>query len=305
MKQTLGRLFLAAFSSLTALSGANAQALPNGTLETWSTRGLALAPADWFTFDDFLLAAQVPVQIGNTTRTTDKHGGTYAAQLENKTVLGNTAPGVLGVGPRATVDQDFPGGISFTGRPAGMQFYYKLTGAAAASELAGAQVVLTKWDGTQSNIIGGGALLLTPTTTYTLATIPVAYVSAAAPDSIHILFTSSTQARPTVGSTLFIDDVVLTGTITAVTDAARNAAVSVYPNPSTSGLFALHTTRDASWTRAAYTVTDATGRVILRQAAAANVIGPRAVDLRSQRAGVYTLRLETPDGPVFHKLVIQ
>ncbi|TGE22430.1 T9SS type A sorting domain-containing protein [Hymenobacter aquaticus] len=307
MKNKLVRLCLVVLSGLTAASAASAQTLPNGNLETWANRGAALAPTGWFTFDDILSSIGFPLPTGTTTRTTDKHGGTYAAQLEAKTnaLLGATFPGVLGIGSNPNLDADFPGGIPFTARPANMQFYYKLTGTAAANETAGAQVVLTKWNGTEAELVGGAAIELAPAAGYTLVTLPLDYISSVAPDSIRILFVSSTAEEPTVGRLLFIDDVVMSGTATPTRDAERNAAVSVYPNPSADGLFLLTHTKQASWSRAAFTVTDATGRVVLRQPeAAANSFGPRRVDLRGQKAGMYTLLLDTPDGPVVQKLLI-
>ncbi|WP_167856543.1 T9SS type A sorting domain-containing protein [Hymenobacter metallicola] len=307
MKQQFVRIGLTALSSLLALSAAQAQALPNGTLETWETRAISLAPAGWFTFDDVLASSGFPLAAGTTTRSTDKHAGTYAARLESKTntLLDVTFPGVLGLGTSPNIDADFPGGIPFTSRPASMQFYYKLTVPATSADAAGAQVVLTKWDGARSNVVAGGVIQLAPTSSYTLSTVPLQYQSSVAPDSIRILFVTGTQSTPTAGTVLFIDDVVMTGTATPTVDAARNAAVTVYPNPSADGLFTLSTTREASWTGAAYTVSDVTGRTVLQQPAApANATGPRTVDLRGQRAGVYTLRLNTPEGPVVHKLLI-
>ncbi|MCB2407647.1 T9SS type A sorting domain-containing protein [Hymenobacter lucidus] len=306
MKKTLVRLCLTALTTAVSLS-ATAQTLPNGTLETWQTRGTALAPTSWFTFDDVLANSGFPFPVSTTSQTIDKHGGTYAALLENKSnpIFGFTFPGILGLGAGATIDSEFPGGIPFTGRPANMQFYYKLTGAAAATEMAGAQIILTKWNGTETTVIAAGADELAPASTYTLRTIPLQYASSATPDSIRIVFISSTNDAPTVGTSLYIDDVVLSGTATPTLDAARNAAVTVYPNPSADGLFMLSTSREANWVRAAYTVADMTGRIIVRQPAApANASGLRTVDLRGQRAGVYTLRLDTPDGPVIHKLLI-
>ncbi|PJJ48088.1 T9SS type A sorting domain-containing protein [Hymenobacter chitinivorans] len=308
MKKTFLRLFLLALTSAGTLTAASAQTLPNGNLETWVTRGTALAPTGWATFDDVLISLGFPIPTGTTSRSTDKHGGQYAALLENKAnpLLGVTFPGVLIIGSSADLNADFPGGVPFTARPANMQFYYKLTGAAAATEMAAAQVVLTRWNGSESVIIAAGGTDLAPAANYTLQTIPLDYESSAAPDSIRILFASSTQDAPTVGSALLIDDVVMTGTALATVNAARNAAITVSPNPSNTGLFTLSTSRDASWTRSAYTVTDIAGRVVLRGAAApVNASGQRTVDLRGQRAGLYTLRLDTPEGPVVHKLLLQ
>ncbi|UOQ52681.1 T9SS type A sorting domain-containing protein [Hymenobacter cellulosivorans] len=304
MKKTFLRFLLTALTSAGALTAASAQALPNGNFENWETRGATLAPVGWVTLDD---AFGLPISSGTVTRSSDKNGGQYAALLENKPYIlpGVTFPGVLAIGTNADPEADLPGGVPFTGRPANMQFHYKLTGTTAASEIAGVQVALTRWTGTETVIVAAGGAELAPAANYTLETVPLEYESSATPDSIRIIFASGTSDEPTVGTALLIDDVVMTGTALATVNAARNAAVSVSPNPST-GVFTLSTSRDASWTRSAYTVTDVAGRVVQRGAAApVNASGQRTVDLRGQRAGMYTLRLDTPEGPVVHKLLLQ
>ncbi|TGE15182.1 T9SS type A sorting domain-containing protein [Hymenobacter elongatus] len=308
MRKTILLICLAAISSMMTVSAALAQALPNGTLETWETRGFSQTPTGWFTLNDVTQAAVpgFPFPINTTTRTTDKHGGNFAARLqnENNALLG-PLPGLLGIGGTININSGTLGGIPFASRPARLEFYYKLTGSNAANDSAAVQVILTKTVNGQQTLVAEGGLVLLPTGSYSLSTVPLQYASAIAPDSIQIIFLSSTRTESLANTALYIDDVRMTGTVTSTLDATRNAAVTVYPNPSTDGLFTLATMQEASWARAAYTVSDVTGRVVLRQAAApANARGPRAVDLRGHRAGVYTLRLDTSEGPIVHKLLI-
>ncbi|UOQ71930.1 T9SS type A sorting domain-containing protein [Hymenobacter cellulosilyticus] len=309
MKKTFVRLFLTALTTAVTLTAASAQALSNGTLENWETRGPYQAPTDWFTTDDVAQAVipGLPFAVNATTRTTDAHGGTYAARLANtNNVLLGMLPGILGIGGTVNPASNTIGGISFTGRPARVEFFYKLTGANAAADMPAAQVVLTKTVNGQQSLVASGELLITPANGYTLASVPLEYESSIAPDTIQIIFSSSTADEPMAGTVLFVDDVTVAGTALATVNAARNAAITVSPNPSNTGLFTLSTARDASWTRSAYTVTDVAGRVVYRGAAApVNATGQRTVDLRGQKAGLYTLRLDTPEGPVVHKLLLQ
>ncbi len=72
--------------------------------------------------------------------------------------------------------------------------------------------------------------------------------------------------------------------------ATEAAAVSVYPNPSATGVFTL-----AGAGGAEAVVTDALGRVVRRQSVAAGT-GPAPLDLSGAPPGVYLLRLRWGDG---------
>ncbi|RYU79139.1 T9SS type A sorting domain-containing protein [Hymenobacter persicinus] len=324
MKTALLRFSLLAAAGLLTLGTARAQqAVSNGTLETWVTRH-GDAPTDWLTFDDALAVALPGFPLppsGGVTKSTDAHAGSFAAKLTsvNLTFPPVVGPGLLALGTKITQNDvdadtlDLVGGLPYTSRPARMQFYYKFAGTVATSDdRPTASVALTRTVGGVRQLVAKGRLFLpTTATTYTLATVPLTYKSSVVPDSIHIVFASAdvtydSNSDFTAGNSLFIDDVVMTGTATATRDAQLQAAVGVYPNPSTTGLFALAATTETSLLTGAYTVTDALGRVVLSQPAQpANATGTRPVDLRSQPAGVYSLRLDTPRGPVMHQLLIK
>ncbi|WP_165768257.1 T9SS type A sorting domain-containing protein [Hymenobacter amundsenii] len=114
-------------------------------------------------------------------------------------------------------------------------------------------------------------------------------------------------AGSTNNNILLLDDVQLVGTVTSArAGTTAPAALQVYPNPSASGEFSLASLTDAALATAPLTITNATGRQVLRQGAApASAAAGRLVDLRGQRGGVYLLRLETAAGPIVRKLVIQ
>jgi|SRR6476661_329851 len=308
--QKIIRFALSLLGGLTLLATAPAQAqtFANSDLENWAMRNSTQAPVDWLTTDDVfsaVIGTPLPFTLGTVSRTADRQSGSYAAKLEtvSNPFLGDTLPGLLVLGNRFSTQGGLPGGMPFTARPASLQFYYKLTGANAANDSAQVVVALTRnVNGSQTPIAGAQRLLLTPTSTYTLVTLPLVYTPATfSPDSVHIIITSGGADMPTPGTALYIDNLRFTGT-SAARDAKLDAALSVYPNPST-GRFTLNSTEPALLA-APLTVMDATGRCVLR-AEAARPAATRALDLSGQPGGIYTLQLQTAEGIVTRKLVVQ
>jgi hypothetical protein len=96
------------------------------------------------------------------------------------------------------------------------------------------------------------------------------------------------------------------GTLLATRDAALQRALTVYPNPSASGLFKV----DLGGTLKAgaqLSVVDVLGRRVLAQTLSAAAVGAKSVNLNlsNEKAGVYTLQIRTDAGIATQKLVIQ
>jgi hypothetical protein len=95
-------------------------------------------------------------------------------------------------------------------------------------------------------------------------------------------------------------------TILGNRNAELQKALSVYPNPSASGVFNLQL---ASGIKAGTTVRvfDAVGRQVLNQTLNATTIASQlsTVDLSKEKAGLYTLELRTENGVAQQKLVIE
>ena len=311
----LSPVFLAAHL-LSPLVGQAQQVVPNGPLETWTTRNGSDAPVQWQTTDDVLrLSLQNLPPTGTVIKSSDMHGGSYAAKLTNVNIatLGQV-PGFLSLGNSLgnlnRVDSlENLGGLPYTSRAARFQFYYKFAGTITqASDRPKAAIRLTRTVGGVRTVVAYGRKYLTlPATGYTLADIPLTYRQGYAPDSIHITFGSGDYEENNFnpGNTLYIDDVALTGTVSAARDPQLQAAVNVYPNPSATGLFALTAAREATLLAGPLVVTDAVGRVVLRQPAAPASTDTRTVDLRQQPVGLYSLRLETPRGPLVYQLEVR
>ena len=318
MKTTL-RTLAAAVVALLTTTAASAQvtAVPNGTLETWVTRTALEVPQDWSTIDEAIKLFLGPLGGLYTSVTVSKdassHAGAFAAKMEVKLdpLLGPVPGGaVLGGITEDAIDaisddRDISnvGGLPFTTRAANMQFYYKLTGTNALADSAFAIVSLTRTVNGTVQTVASGELRLQPAAAYALGTVPLQYQSSLAPDSIHIAFASGLSVAPTAGTTLFVDDVTMNGLVASTRDAQLTAALSVYPNPSTSGVYTLAARgREQELASASLTVSDMLGRTVLAQPATRSV-QPRALDLSAQPAGVYTLRLDTPGGYVVQKLL--
>jgi hypothetical protein len=138
-----------------------------------------------------------------------------------------------------------------------------------------------------------------------LLNLPLEYDRNETPDTLRIIFLSSLEEVPTVGTELFIDDVTLTGTVAAAKNPALEAALTVYPNPSPNGEFSLASPGNSGVATAPYTITDAAGHVVRTAAAApASMANGRPLELRGLPAGVYLLQLRTPEGPLTRKLMI-
>ena len=312
MKTLLRALLALVLGCLPGLA-AHAQAIANGGFETWAARNGVDAPTGWLTTDDVIVSAfGLPLPSGSFTKTTDAHGGTYAVRLETKATLLGALPGAVGTGTKVGRNIALPGGTPFTGRPAALQFYYKLSGPQPAVPANGAfvQVLLTRTVGGMAQPVAAAQQLLTTVTaSYVLVQLPLTYVSTATPDSLRLAFSSgaipagTTGSTATVGTVLQVDDVAFTGTVTASRTAAELAAtLSIFPNPSPDGRYVLAAT--PALLAAPLTVADATGRVVRQEGRLAQPAARRALDLSGLASGLYTLHLATEAGPLTKKLLV-
>ena len=310
--KTLFRLLLTLSLGGLALAPAHAQTLTNSGFETWAARSGVDSPTGWLTTDDVVLAAfGVPLPTGTFTKTTDVHGGTYALRLETKSTFAGALPGAVGTGTRVGSNIALPGGIPFTGRPAMLQFYYKLSGPqpTVATNGAFAQVLLSRTvNGASQTVATAQQYLTTLASTYVLVQVPLVYTSAATPDSMRLAFSSGAipagvgSSTATVGTVLQIDDVAFTGTATASRNAALEATISVYPNPSPDSRYVL--TAAPALLAAPLTVLDATGRVVRREAALTQPAPSRTLDLAGLAKGLYLVQLATTEGLLTKRLFV-
>lgn len=309
MKQIFSFLLALLVCSTTTIRAQSTVA--NGGFESWRTNGAGVEiPQDWLNTEEFIAGisgASIPA-TNTITKTADSHSGAFAAKLQTGVFGATTMAGILVLGTRVVPGSAALGGKPFAGHPTSMDFYYKMTGSALpADDSASITVTLTRWtNGATETVAGGNIYLTQPGSTYALASVPLSYQSLSMPDSAHIMVISGTGRTITVGTALFLDDVTMVTSPTATQTARKLEALTAFPNPSTTGLFALQAGQEPLLFNSALTVTDMTGRVVLFQPAVkAAGQEKRVVDLRGQPAGVYTLRLLSAEGTVVRPLVIQ
>ena len=214
----------------------SAKAQPNGGFENWSTTFGVLNPDSWQTLNFLSFYSPNPISAFKVSGV-DKHSGNYALKLQTIFISNNPAPNML----PDTVGGIFFGkvipsplsiklGIPYTGRPQSLEFWAKYN--PVGNDFAGAFVTLQKWNGTGHDTIAYGEIQIHTTLSYTLFQFNLDYQSTESPDTVIIGISSSYKASAArVGSTLYIDDVALTGWVGI--DEHNNYAdkVKVFPNP--------------------------------------------------------------------------
>ncbi|WP_460677641.1 T9SS type A sorting domain-containing protein [Hymenobacter coalescens] len=308
------RLLLPLLTLLLPALPSLAQTVPNGGFENWTTSGATESPTGWLTMDQALVGQGLPFQLNFVTKSTDRQAGSFAAKLESRTIpipipipgLGGYLPSIMLIGNNLDLDDaEAAGGVPFTSRPGSVRFWYKLT--LAPNDTAGAFAGLVRGPRATQQTIGAGALELTPSTTFRQAAFNIEYnPGTLAPDTLRMGFVVGT-GNAAASSSLIVDEITF-GSRVLSSKAARQLAtsLSVYPNPSSTGEFALASLDHPAVATAPLTVTDALGRTVLRaEAVAARFSNGRSLDLHHQPPGVYTLRLETPEGPVTRRLIIR
>lgn len=176
-------------------------------------------------------------------KSSDAHGGSFAALMKSRTIVGNFVGATLFTGYLNTTVPFTPVpmlGVPFTGRPLAMKGWYKY--APVNGDSSSIYIKLTKWNtttNTQEQIGFVEKRDYTAVNAYTAFDMPIVYTSTDAPDSITIVFSASAGAEQgvgEVGSSLWIDDVVLDYGANAVTDAIIAKSIC-FPNPCTEQLY--------------------------------------------------------------------
>ncbi|MFC6225482.1 T9SS type A sorting domain-containing protein [Hymenobacter artigasi] len=311
MKTLTLSLLASAATSLLAVPAQAQSTVANASFETWA--GTPEKPTGWLTTDDVYAAIfGAPVATGTVSKSTTAHSGAFAVQLQTATlpVVGTNA-GVLYLGSALSIGPNFELeqiGQGFTARPTSLQFYYRLSGTLADS--AGVALELTRTVNGRREVVGyagqpaqPGYILPALAATYTLATVPIQYLSGLQPDSVRIVFSSGDADNITNGTTLLIDDVALVGTALPTRDAAAPAAFLAYPNPSPDGRFTLQLA--APTAAADVRVTDALGREVAHDTWASTPRSSCPLDLAGRPPGLYTVRVQTAAGHTIQKISIR
>lgn len=232
-------LFLSLFTS-----NAFAQTtIPNLDFESWvlsaSSKYEDPTPATIWATPNFAM----DLIFGNPStslvqKSTDAHGGSYAALMKSRDILNNFAGATLFTGFLNTTNPLSPVaflGKPFTGRPIAMKGWYKYT--SVSGDSSSIYIKLTKWNtSTNSRDVVGFVEQrdYTSVAAYTPFTLTINYSSTAIPDSVTIVFSASAGAEQGVGqegSSLWIDDVVLDYGANSVNEVENTTDIQYFPNP--------------------------------------------------------------------------
>jgi hypothetical protein len=268
MKKSL--LLLSAFSLFFSIK-TNAQIINPG-FETWSPDMLvptAMNPNSgnntygWWDYNYFnsSFVGSSPISV---TRCTDTvHGGSYSVRLETKVYtptswniykswgypfIGheyNDTLGILFNGKVNVTDQTFVPATACTQNLSQYKFYYQYR--PNGNDTAECRVALTS----AGSLVAGGVFktsVATGTSGWQQAVINFTYVSSLAPDTLYVLYSSSSlDHNPKAGSVLWIDDVSVS-LLTGVEETLGNDnAIQIFPNPS-NGIFSIKNLNNQSQT---------------------------------------------------------
>ncbi len=210
----------------------------NSSFETWVQQLGYEDPEGWGTANNLVALAGT----STTLKEPDPSDGTYAALLQSKFVqlAGAVVPGILTTGDIsfdfATGEVGFLNGVAYSDRPEKMTFDYKFypAGIQPVSDTAGVFVVFTKYNTTTGSrdTVGFGEMMFTDTVdTYQQAEVDISYSSQDNPDSLLIVFSSSTSVSGGAqdGTLFFVDNVGFD--FPTSVEVPKQKQPKLYPNP--------------------------------------------------------------------------
>ncbi|HEY4798189.1 MAG TPA: T9SS type A sorting domain-containing protein [Bacteroidia bacterium] len=296
--------------------------LINQGFETW-TNDLAVpsamnpnsgnATTGWidYNFFNYSLVGSSPISV---FRCDTAHSGNYSARIETVIYtptsyniykawgipfIGHNYLDTLGIlfdGNLNETTTTYKPGIPCTQKLSSFSFYYKY--APQSGDTAECRVLLVK----QRNAVGGGLVKITSaTSSWTQATIPFVYVDTVQPDTLYILFSSSSLDRkPKAGSIFWIDDASVT-ILSDVNNIQMMNEMNIYPNP-TSGIFKLQMNSGQT-------------QVADYQLSVFNMLGENIystkmnsdkteIDLSKEPQGIYSVQIRTDKGLATKKIIL-
>ncbi|HEX7413018.1 MAG TPA: T9SS type A sorting domain-containing protein [Bacteroidia bacterium] len=300
----------------------NAQAqLINPGFETWSA-DMAVPSANepnsgnnttgWWTYNMFnsSFVGSSPISV---FRCDTFHGGALSARIETvvytSTSYGYTGPwgvpfighnyldtlGILFTGTTNESGPSFKPGIPCTQKLATLSFWYQYK--PNGVDTAECRVLLVN----QRNPVAGGLVKINTATTgqWVQSTVSFTYVSALTPDTLYVLFSSSSlDKKPKAGSIFWVDDVSTTLVTGIEQFATNNEQVVVYPNPA-KGIINIESKMQNG--NSTLQITDMLGNTV-KQAVISNL--KSMIDISDLNEGVYNLSLISNEGVVNKRVVI-
>lgn len=280
MKKTLLLITLAFVTLLTQAQ------IPNAGFENWTDD----EPNDYFTLN-LLLALSGKSSV---SKTEDKHSGSSAIKLETVEFTNvflselDTLPGFAFLGET----EKGVAGKPFTSRPTSFSGFYKTN--FTKLDTAFIAVALYKWNAQKKDQDSiGGALFATSTnvSNYASFTVPFIYTSSTENPDTMVVFLASSGGNPIPGSTLFVDDLSISG-ITGTRTSLFANYTPAFPNPAREQLHLNNIPSSA----AVVEIRDITGKLIEVIAVKENV----EINTNNYTPGLYQYAVKTEKNNVLY-----
>ncbi|MCF8371350.1 MAG: T9SS type A sorting domain-containing protein [Bacteroidales bacterium] len=220
------------------------QQVINGGIEQWDTTYTPFYPVSWMTTAFAASVPEDPIPL-TAWRTSNSHSGNYAVKLEadDGPFTSAITMGYLAYGSPGYPYYTF--GIPYNQRPGELNFYYKFNRMGLDTGFVYVKLHTLDNTGHVEQIVGeGNVSIINDTNTYTPMTIPIYYFVPDTPNIIQIVFATSKalaetgnliRAFPgngvTVGTTLWIDDVSLSGGTLGKFEFTEINPCNISPNP--------------------------------------------------------------------------
>lgn len=304
--------------ALAALASAGFSQNLYGSYENWRTYQAGFpsatleAPYKWFGADSLLytygpLASLTPKQL--LFKTSDAHGGSFAAKLISRDVGGTTGviPGMI-ANAQPDIDLNnidpnnplaaltYTGGTYVSSRFQEVTAWIKYDPRGNDAGVIVVQAVLEEAGANNTDsVVGGGTFAISqPYNSYTQVSIPITYVdNMVVPDKLLVVFLSSNlngSTTPADSTTLYVDDVNLTGANGVQETLALSDAVTLYPNPARDAIHVKYNSREALSIR----MYNAAAQLVAAQALSENTV----MDAQHLAAGIYMFEVMNKEGIV-------
>jgi hypothetical protein len=288
------KLYTLAFAAALSATAASAQQIPNSNFETWELMQGLEVPAPFLSYDLLFLADSINVHT--VDKSTDSHGGNFAAQISTGFYSDTIYIPIDSTGTvfdTIPFTAPVPGGlfatIPFTGHPT------KLRGWVKANILNGDTAVigvsLSHFDNAADSAVevGGAGITLTDVSGWSQFEVDLEYPSAAPADTLSFgaFLLPGEFAFDT--SRIIIDDIELVyGAVDVSEVNVYNA--SLYPNPS-NGKLVVSAGNDLVGSE--LRVTDVAGRMVY-----STLVGDRQTHLNIETPGMYFVTAHAANGSV-------
>lgn len=215
-------------------------------MEQWDTTFIPSFPVSWLINAAYPSLPCYPTQI-TAEQTIQSNNGNSAVKLEAKYCIDDGGVQQVYIGFLAYGNTNNPQllhGIPYNQRPAQLNFYYKFNRVEVDTGFAKIVLRLLDSAGYAGQIIGEGKVsIINNTNIYTQITVPINYFLPDTPEIIQIVFSTSKTLTDlgylntipgngaNIGTTLWIDDVTVSGGNTGKIENQEISSCKIYPNP--------------------------------------------------------------------------